>query len=258
MQKVQRLLDDIRPVSSTNIRLASRNTIRTGRGNSTQKCREIAHGLCAEDLRWTPRSAVRLIPSQFIALQKVLTYRRKFWRHMLPRLKYHNPRIPMTVSRTNNQTGPATLSIYLTRTDAPTQKELLDQETPSAAATIDPPQTPDEPINPSESLPDSFQPIRHLESADSDHFKTKIPGPGPTQRVVDVQMKHKSEDEILADMLSVTGGQAVQPTQGELDTLKELEEFRERSKKDSVRSKEVRAKWKREQEMLRLAKGEAV
>lgn len=71
-------------------------------------------------------------------------------------------------------------------------------------------------------------------------------------------MKHKREDEILADMLSMTGGQQIEPTQGELDTLKELEDFRDRSRKDSERSKEVRAKWKREQEMLKQARGETV
>lgn len=163
----------------------------------------------------------------------------------------------MTVNRTAEQTGPATLSIFLTRTTAPTQKELLDQENPNATTTIDSPETPSAPLLPSESLPDTFQPLRYLEPQDDDGLRGKTRGPSPTQRVIEVAMKHKSEDEILADMLKVTGGQEVQPTQGELDTLKELEDFRERSRRDSVRSKEVRAKWKREQEMLRLAKGEA-
>jgi len=32
---------------------------------------------------------------------------------MLPRLKYHNPSVPMTVERKEDQNGPATLSIHL-------------------------------------------------------------------------------------------------------------------------------------------------
>lgn len=176
---------------------------------------------------------------------------------MLPRLKYHNPRIPMTVSRTTNQTGPATLSIFLSRTSPPTQQELLDQDNPFSKPVVPSPE-PQEPLTPSETLPTSFQPIRDVATSDEDDFKTKIPGPSPTQRVVEVDMKHKREDEILADMLSMTGGQQIEPTQGELDTLKELEDFRDRSRKDSERSKEVRAKWKREQDMLKQARGETV
>ncbi|KAI9813329.1 MAG: hypothetical protein M1832_006344 [Thelocarpon impressellum] len=36
---------------------------------------------------------------------------RKFWRDMLPRLKYHNPGVPMTVARSTDQAGPATLTV---------------------------------------------------------------------------------------------------------------------------------------------------
>jgi large subunit ribosomal protein MRP49 len=161
----------------------------------------------------------------------------------------------MTVSRTTEQTGPATLSVFLSRTSPPTQQELLAQDDPSSKPVIEPPENP-EPLSPSETLPTSFQAIRNVETSEDDAFKAKIPGPSPAQRVVEVDMKHKSEDEILADMLKITGGQEVEPTQGELDTLKELEEFRERSRKDSEMSNEVRAKWKREQEMLRQARGE--
>lgn len=36
---------------------------------------------------------------------------RKFWHTYLPRLKYHNPAVPMTVNRTTDQAGPATLTV---------------------------------------------------------------------------------------------------------------------------------------------------
>ncbi|KAE8373806.1 50S ribosomal protein Mrp49 [Aspergillus bertholletiae] len=37
---------------------------------------------------------------------------RHFWRNCLPRLKYHNPGLQMTVKQTQEQEGPAALTIY--------------------------------------------------------------------------------------------------------------------------------------------------
>lgn len=37
---------------------------------------------------------------------------RKFWHHVLPRLKYHNPAVGMTVERTEDQEGPASLTVF--------------------------------------------------------------------------------------------------------------------------------------------------
>ncbi|KAB8229723.1 hypothetical protein ETB97_008885 [Aspergillus alliaceus] len=37
---------------------------------------------------------------------------RHFWRNCLPRLKYHNPGLQMTVKQTQDQEGPAALTIY--------------------------------------------------------------------------------------------------------------------------------------------------
>ncbi|KAL4811151.1 CI-B8 domain-containing protein [Aspergillus unguis] len=37
---------------------------------------------------------------------------RHFWRNCLTRLKYHNPSIPITVKQTDNQEGPASLTVY--------------------------------------------------------------------------------------------------------------------------------------------------
>ncbi|KAE8150413.1 CI-B8 domain-containing protein [Aspergillus avenaceus] len=37
---------------------------------------------------------------------------RHFWRNCLPRLKYHNPGLRMTVKQTDEQEGPAALTIY--------------------------------------------------------------------------------------------------------------------------------------------------
>ncbi|MCJ1381790.1 hypothetical protein MMC17_004901 [Xylographa soralifera] len=37
---------------------------------------------------------------------------RRFFQHCLPRLKYHNPGVSMTVNRTTNQGGPATMTVF--------------------------------------------------------------------------------------------------------------------------------------------------
>jgi len=181
---------------------------------------------------------------------------------MLPRLKYHNPVIPMTVSRTRNQAGPATLSIFFGK-QLPTLSLADEAESSTSTTSLKHVQEQDYPLSPSETLPSEFIPVRHLEFSEDGKYKTRdgtflsaVPDPSPSQRVVTINMKHKSEEQILEEVMKITGGKEVQPTQGELDTLRELEEFRERSRKDSERSKAVREKWKREQEMLKQARGE--
>ncbi|KFY30978.1 hypothetical protein V493_01505 [Pseudogymnoascus sp. VKM F-4281 (FW-2241)] len=49
---------------------------------------------------------------------------RKFWQSYLPRLKYHNPAVSMTLDRTTNQEGPALMTVYFDDTAQP--------QTPSA------------------------------------------------------------------------------------------------------------------------------
>ncbi|OKL61022.1 hypothetical protein UA08_03781 [Talaromyces atroroseus] len=39
---------------------------------------------------------------------------RHFWRNCLPRLKYHNPAVQMSVKQTDDQDGPAALTIFFT------------------------------------------------------------------------------------------------------------------------------------------------
>jgi hypothetical protein len=40
-------------------------------------------------------------------------YYRRFWRQNMPRLKYWNPAIPMVVNRSDDQAGPARMTIYI-------------------------------------------------------------------------------------------------------------------------------------------------
>lgn len=74
-------------------------------------------------------------------------------------------------------------------------------------------------------------------------------------RTVTIQMKHKTESEILQQLYEATGAQEVEPTEVEKEELQELKEYDERSRRDSERSAEVNRQRKREAEMLAAARG---
>ena len=42
----------------------------------------------------------------------------KFWRHILPRLAYHNPSIPISVTRSETKDSPCVLSVHLASNEA--------------------------------------------------------------------------------------------------------------------------------------------
>ncbi|KAF2766038.1 hypothetical protein EJ03DRAFT_354280 [Teratosphaeria nubilosa] len=117
---------------------------------------------------------------------------RKFWRHELVRLQYHNPSIPMTVDRSASSTDPATLSI---------------------------------------------------------HF-------APDDRVQTIDMKNRSNSEILERLQQITKATVVEPTERDREELRALEEQTQRSARDSKLSQEVRARVKREAQLLEQARGD--
>merc|ERR1711964_827654 len=90
---------------------------------------------------------------------------RKFWRNCLPRLKYHNPAVPMTVNRTKDQSGPALLTIHFT--------------SPSAA----------------EDIKTEISSTTTKQTSSAPVAATKA-GP-PTERTEVINMKHRPESEIL-------------------------------------------------------------
>ena len=161
---------------------------------------------------------------------------------MLPRLKYHNPRIDMSVTRSSDQAGPATLLIYLRNAAEAVINSTSQQSTASTKAELLPSETfPSEPNRIDKLLLSTIK---------------AIPKPADGQEIVTIEMKHENEEAILQKFLAVTGGQEILPTQGELDTLKELEVFREKAKADSAKEKTIRDAWKKEQDMLKRARGE--
>ncbi|KXT16825.1 hypothetical protein AC579_6792 [Pseudocercospora musae] len=122
---------------------------------------------------------------------------RKFWRHELVRLKYHNPSVSMTVDRTALQDDPAVMSI-------------------------------------------------HFSNPDSE---------SPEERVETLNMKNYTSSEILDAVVKLTKAYPVEPTPEDLEEMQKLEEQRIRSARDSKLSQEVRARVKREQQLLEQARG---
>lgn len=148
---------------------------------------------------------------------------RKFWRHELVRLKYHNPAVPMTIDRTATATDPATMTIFFAPKDA---SKTSTSPTGSAAATSS----------------------TSGDKAPSDYT--------PAERVETIGMTMRTPEEILADLIKLTKATVVEPTQQELDDLRTLEEARVRGEKDSKLSLEVRQRKKREEALLAQARGD--
>ena len=126
----------------------------------------------------------------------------------------------MTVNRTTDQSGPATLTVYF----APPP----DSQSPTASPA------------PTSSTSQSTSP--------SDHT--------PFERAQSIDLKHRREPEIMALLMAMTNATPVHATAEEQAELEELEQQREKSARDAARSAEVNAKRKREQEVLAQARGD--
>ena len=146
-----------------------------------------------------------------------------FWRHELVRLKFHNPAIPMSIDRTAAQTDPALLSVHYTNPDAVQS---------SSSATSAP------------------------AARDSTTKNTTPSDASPTERVETINMTHSNNTEILEAFVRLTKAYPVEPTAAEKEELATLEEQRVRSAAASKLSAEVRARQKREKELLEQARGD--
>ncbi|KAE8452827.1 hypothetical protein EG329_013099 [Mollisiaceae sp. DMI_Dod_QoI] len=148
---------------------------------------------------------------------------RKFWRDCLPRLKYHNPAVPMTVNRTNDQLGPAIITVHFTSTAA------AESTKPEISSTTTK-QTSTGPVPASKS--------------------------GPiTERTETINMKDRQVSEILDQLLKLTKAKVVTPTPEETRELRDIEEQNAKSARDAAMMQAENAKRKREEEILRQARG---
>ncbi len=130
----------------------------------------------------------------------------------------------MTVNRTNNQSGPALMTVHFT--------------SPDAAATIK------TEISSTTNKQTSSAPVPETKS-----------GP-PTERTEVINMKHRPESEILDQLLALTRARIVRPTAEETRQIQEIEEQNARSERDSVMMAEVNAKRQREEAILLAARGD--
>ncbi len=69
-------------------------------------------------------------------------------------------------------------------------------------------------------------------------------------------MKHRLESEILDQLLKLTNARVVRPTPEEQREIQDMGEQNAKSERDAAMSAEVRAKKKREEDILTQARGE--
>ena len=116
---------------------------------------------------------------------------RKFWQQYLPRLKYHNPAIPMVVNRKEDVDGDATLSLYFRKAAG----QQGDSTTPAAV---------------------------HIQPSSSSHNASRAQPPATDEEVVRLDVKGKHQSEILALLVEQTKATTVQPTEDEAKEMEEL------------------------------------
>ncbi|OJZ81213.1 hypothetical protein ASPFODRAFT_386135 [Aspergillus luchuensis CBS 106.47] len=164
---------------------------------------------------------------EFPAITRLhLTYARKiygghqgarhFWRNCLPRLKYHNPAIPMTVRQTEEQEGPAALTIYFA-------------ERASNAASL---------------------------LSAKDVTDKHAPAPGEAEQTAVLDVKNLDYKDIWAKVKNMTGAQEIQPTPEQESELQKLEQMRQQSDKDRARIAAIRQAKADQERMLQEARGE--
>ena len=128
----------------------------------------------------------------------------------------------MTISRSHDQAGPATLSVFL----APSSNASTHSATSSPAPTSS----------------------TSGEKALSEHT--------PWERVEAIDMKHQKPEQILERLIEVTRAQPVLASAEDEAELRQLENERGRIEKDRERGMAEKEKAKREREMLEQARNE--
>jgi large subunit ribosomal protein MRP49 len=86
------------------------------------------------------------------------------------------------------------------------------------------------------------------------HFAAKDSGEG--ERVESINMRSYTNSEILDALVNLTKAQPVEPTAEDLEEVERLHQQRIASERDSKMALELRAKQKREQQILQQARGD--
>ncbi|KAF5533563.1 ribosomal MRP49 [Fusarium napiforme] len=144
---------------------------------------------------------------------------KKFWRENLPRLKYHNPSVPMIVNRHSRNNKKPTISIYLRKPDA---------STPAPATRSQP--------------------------SSSRNNMSKATPPDADEKIVTVDMTEKHSSHILEYVLAETRAVPIKPTKEEIRELQELDAMARQAEVDRARMRSLREEKKREEDMLKRAR----
>lgn len=149
---------------------------------------------------------------------------RKFWREYLPRLKYHNPSIPMIVNRHDQNQLPPTMTIYLRK---------------AGSSAADPASSSSEPI---------------AQPSSSRTNLSKAQPPTADERVVHIDMANKHSSHILEFFMAETRAVPLQPTNEEIAEMQALETLRKNAEVDRERVRLLRLEKKKEEDMLKRAR----
>ncbi|KAK2591196.1 hypothetical protein QQS21_011104 [Conoideocrella luteorostrata] len=143
---------------------------------------------------------------------------RKFWREYLPRLKYHNPSIPMIINRhDNNQSNPL-LTIYL-RTKSTTSNDAPSTQPASSRTNL-----------------------------------SKAQPPASDEKTVTIDMKNKHSSDILEYFMAETRAKPLQASNEEIAEMQHLEGMKKEADISRERVRQLRAEKKKEEDMLKRAR----
>ncbi|PSR93652.1 hypothetical protein BD289DRAFT_480965 [Coniella lustricola] len=179
---------------------------------------------------------------------------RKFWKDHLPRLKFHNPAVPMIVNRVRDQTSAATLTIYTTSPQSsPSSSDSSQTTTPKTTAPTQPPSPASRgPIKKPIPLTDAWTHI-----ASSTEGEAPAPPPAAGESIITINMKNVESHDILKQFLERTGAVEVVPTEEEAAEMRRLNDLEKQSEVDRAVQKAYRDNIQREKKMLERARQEA-
>jgi large subunit ribosomal protein MRP49 len=142
---------------------------------------------------------------------------RHFWRKCLPRLKYHNPGVRMTVQQTEDQTGPASLTIYFAERVGSTATAIAGKN----------------------------------QVADK-----HAPAPEASEKTAVVDVKNLTWEEIWSRVQASTGAEDVPVTPEDEAEQKKLQAISEKAVEDRKRIEAMRQAKRDQERMLAEARGE--
>ncbi|KAM0465129.1 hypothetical protein ACHAPV_002124 [Trichoderma viride] len=189
-------------------------------GERLNLLRKLINIKCGPGAAILPSEVTRIHMDFAISLKGGHMGARKFWKEYLPRLKYHNPSIPMIINRHDQNQLPPTMSIYLRKSDA------------SPAA--------------------SSEPLAQPSSSRTNLSKAQPPT--ADERVVHIDMANKHSSHILEFFMAETRAVPLQPTTEEIVEMQALETLRKNADVDRERVRQLRLEKKKEEDMLKRAR----